>query len=166
MKTRYKVLIFFVVVIAFFVTATYGGFLSSGSYPYSENYKFHANSDSLISAIKTFKKNNPNFNAPKEIGLIDSLDENNIFYNFWIYYPQQNEIVFFIVEGDYNDKNNSTLRLISVNSGLSLGHWRTINDDIGRTENLAQKKQFQTQVLDKLKMNYKDDSNNNFVFWK
>jgi lipopolysaccharide export LptBFGC system permease protein LptF len=166
MKTRYKVLILFVVVIAFFVIAIYSGFLSSGSYPYSENYKFHENSDSLISAIRTFKKNNPNFNATKEIGLIDSLDENNIFYNFWIYYPQQNEIVFFIVEGDYNDKNNSTLRLISVNSGLSLGHWRTINDDIGRTENLAQKKQFQTQVLDKLKMNYKDDGNNNFVFWK
>jgi hypothetical protein len=166
MKRRYKILITILAIAAFFITAVYSGILSSGRYPYSENYKFHLNSDSLILAIKRFKENNLVYKVPKEIGLIDSLDDNKIFYNFWMYYPAQNEIVFFIVEGDYNDKENSTLRLIRINYGLTLGQWGTINDDIARSANLMEKKQFQTQILDRLKLGYKDDGNNSFVFWK
>jgi len=166
MKKRYKVLIFLGAIIVFLLIGIYSGLLSAGSYPYSENYKFHVDSARLINAIEKFKRENPSYNVPKQVGLVDTLDENKIFYNFWIYYSQQNEMVFFIVEGNYNDKENSTLRLISVNHGLTLGQWKTINDDIGRSENLSQKEQFQTQFLDKLNLDYKDDGNSMFVFWK
>jgi hypothetical protein len=165
-KSLRNFLIVVVLIIAFLAIGIYSGALSAGSYPYSENYKFPINEDSLISKIKKFKDNNPIFKVPKKVGLIDSLDENKIFYNFWIYYPQQNKIVFFIVESDYNDSHNSTLRLISINNGLTLGHWGTINDDIERSENLEEKKQFQTQILDKLNLDYKDDGNAMFIFWK
>jgi len=166
MKKRYKVLIFLLAVIAFFVVVTYSGLLSAGSYPYSQTYKFSVSKDSLVNAIKKFKKIDTLYNPPKEVGLIDGLDENGNFYNCWVYYPKQDEIVFFVILGDNDNAESSSIWLIRINKGLILGHWSTINDDIGRSENLRQKRLFRTQILDKLKFRYKDDGNNAFVFWK
>ena len=167
MKKLYRnILIVIIAVIAFFVLIIYSGILGAGSYPYSQTYKFPASKDSLVNAIKRFKKNNPTYDPSKEIGTTDGMDENGNFYNCWIYCPEQKEIFFFVVLGDNDNIENSSIWLVSVNNGLSLGHWRTINDDIGRSENLKQKALFCGEILDKLKLNYKDDGNNAFVFWK
>lgn len=167
MKKLYRnILIVIIAVIAFFVLLIYSGFAGAGSYPYSQTYKFTVKKDTLVSRIKKFKENNPAYDPPKEIGLKDGMDENGNFYNCWVYYPQQNKIVFFVILGDNDNVENSSIWLIGVNDGLTLGHLGTINDNIGRSENLKQKALFCTQILDKLKLNYKDDGNNAFVFWK
>jgi len=159
-------LIVIISIIAFFVLMIYSGILGAGSYPYAQTYKFTVNKDTLVSAIKTFKKNNPENNPPKEIGLTDGIDENGNFYNCWVYYPQQNEIVYFVVVANYDNVEKSSVWLVSINRGLTLGHWRTINDDIGRSENMKEKALFRAKILDKLKLEYKDDGNNALVFWK
>ena len=166
MKKRYKALIFIGAVIVFFLILIYSGFLSAGSYPYSQTYKFYVSKDSLISAMRKFKEDNSTYKPPKEVGLIDGLDKNGNFFNSWVYYPKQNKIVFYVILSNYDNIKSSYIWLISINDGLTLGHWRTINDDIGRSENLKQKELFRKQILDKLKLDYEDDGNNAFVFWK
>jgi hypothetical protein len=167
MKKLYRnILIVIIAIIAFFVFIIYSGILSAGSYPYSQTYKFPVNKDTLISRIRKFKENNPTYDPPKDAGLTDGMDENGNFYNCWVYYPQQNKIVFFVILGDNDNVGSSSIWLIRINDGLTLGHWGTINDNIGRSENLKQKELFRTEILDKLKLNYKDDGNNAFVFWK
>ena len=166
MKKRYKILLILGGILAFLIVVIYSGILSAGSYPYSENYIFQTDSGRLVNSIKEFKRNYPSYNVPRQVGLVDTSDENKIFHNNWIYDAQKNEIIFFIIESNFGNKKSSTLRLISINYGLSLGNWKTVNDDIGRTENLDIKKQFKIQLLDKLGLPYSDDGNGMFVFWK
>jgi hypothetical protein len=146
--------------------ALYSGVLAAGSYPYSQAYKFNVGSDSLIKVISKFKEKNPSYNTPLKTGLVDSIDNNGTFYNCWIYYRQQNKIAFFVVLGDIDDKEKSSIWFVGVNNGLILGQWKRINEDFDRTDNRRAKKDFEEEFLKKLKLQYKDDGNSMFVFWK
>ena len=44
--------------------------------------------------------------------------------------------------------------------------WNKLNQDFERKENLSAKREFRQRFLDKLDLDYKDNGNNAFVFWK
>jgi hypothetical protein len=168
-RAPYKTfLIVILVFIGFLAFGTYSGFFGVGSYPYSEDYEFRIRRDNLIKVLESFKKNHPAYEIPKQVGIEDGFDSdsNKIFYNAYIYLRNKNQIAHFVLIQDIDDRSKSAIWLHAVNDGLQLGHWRIINNDIGRTENLEIKKQFTTEVLDKLGLAYKDAGNSMLVFWK
>ena len=166
-KKKYQTALIILVSIITFISITiYSGILAAGSYPYSQSYGFYISRDSLTHTIKRFKAANISYNPPKRVGLVDGLDENGNFYNCWIYYREQNKIVFFVVVNDPENKYKSSIWLVSVNDGITLGRWHTVNDDFNRRDNKKAKTDFEDEFLKKLKLSYQDNGNGMFVFWK
>ena len=119
-----------------------------GSYPYAEKYIIETNESNLISVIENFKKTTPEFNLPIN-GLKEGRnDTNDHWYHFYIYYKDKNEIVHFWIRQKSNNK--TTLALVGINEGLSLGHWKLINKDYSRQENKLQIKKFEENILRKI----------------
>ena len=161
-----KALVGIVIILGFTIFTLYSGIFAAGSYPYSETYKFKVSSDSLIAAINRFQARWPAYKVPIS-NFNDGKDNStSTFYDAWIYYQKQNQIVHFVILDDYKSPGNSIIRLHAVNNGLTLENWKIVNYDLGRTENLRVKKQFEDEVLKKIKLVYDDDGNSAFVFWK
>lgn len=123
---------------------------AAGSYPYAEEYIINADNNDLISAIDFFKKNNPQYIVPSDVGVLDGKKEHgDYWYNIYFFYPEENQIVFTWVRAE--EKNQSTFALVSINNGQTLGNWKDINKDFSRAENIKQKKNFEDRILKKVK---------------
>lgn len=144
----------------------FGGILGAGNYGYSQKYEFDVSHDSLIKSVQTFKKLHPEYTVPEGVYVHDSLDSVNHFFYTYLYYPKDNKIVYFHVSKDANNFFKSSINFTALNDGLDLGHWKEVNKDFDRNENLQVKRQFQTTILDKLNLKYTDRGNSMFVFWK
>jgi hypothetical protein len=129
-----------------------------GSYPYAEVYEINAPESKVIEAIKTFKKLNPEYIVPKVN--IDNkcsfdLSENEgrkekSYWNFnYFFYKNENEIIFTWTRP--GSEGNTDFAFVSVNKGLSLGNWKTINNDFGFFENRKVKKEFENRILKQVK---------------
>jgi len=166
MKKYKKLVIVLFIVIVFIAIALFGGFLGAGNYGYTQKYEFDINADSLIKSIKNLKTKNPTLKVPSYVGLVDSLDTGNNYFHFYVFLSDKNEIVHFLISTNQTDSDRGTIYLDAVNEGLVTGHWKEINRDYDRNDNLEIKKQFTNAILDKLKLNYKDKGNGMFIFWK
>ena len=146
--------------------AFFGAMIGSGSYGYVEQYKFNANKKQLINAIEDFKTKNKEFIPVAKYGATDSLDSITSQFFGYIYYSDEDVIVCFFIDNDSNQPNGSCINLLSVNEGLHKPEYRLVNKDFDRKENLEIKKKFEERFLNKLHLEYKDDGNPNFIFWK
>jgi hypothetical protein len=163
MKTIYKIIIFCSCLIAFIVSGIYCGLIGEGSKPYAQEYLFKTSDSVLIKAVYDFKKNNPNFNVPAQFNLTDSYY--NYKYNFYLYYANEDKLIHcFIITAD--NAKSSSIFLDAINYGRVLGNWRIVNRDYDRKENLKIKKEFEKTFLNKLKLQYHDEGNSMFIFWK
>lgn len=124
--------------------------IAAGSYSDAEEYEINVNESTLIEAIQNFKKNNPQYNVPKQIQLQDGRnDDKDHWYHIYFYYPEENQIIYTWTRPADNGK--TTFAFVSINQGLTLGKWKDINKDFSSTENKELKKKFEERILNKVK---------------
>ena len=124
--------------------------IGAGSYPYVELYPMNINETKLITAIENFKKNNPKNCPPSQLNIHDGKsDKNDNWYNIYFYYPEEDQLVLTWTR--YENKNNTSFALVSINQGLTLGHWKSINEDFTDEENKEQLHKFEERILNKIK---------------
>jgi len=166
MKKKNKIIIISFGVVGLLVFAFFGAIVGSGNDGYAQKYGFEVNSTALIKAIENLKSGNPTFNPPAGIYEPDSLDHSNSDFNAEIYSKKENVSFGFFIEKDDNKSNKSFLYLVSVNRGVDFRDWKILNRDLNRSENLEAKKVFEEEIMNKLKLNYKNEANGMFIFWK
>jgi hypothetical protein len=138
----------------------------SGNSGFEQQYKFNVKKDHLIRTVENFKTKNKEFIPVSKYGATDYLDNMTTQFVAYIYYPVEDEIVCFYIDSKPSEPNLSYINLLSVNKGLHEPQYKLVNKDFGRTENLEIKKNFQERFLKKLNLEYRDDGNSNFIFWK
>jgi hypothetical protein len=138
----------------------------SGNSGFEEQYKFNASKDVLIKAVENFKKNNREFIPIPKYDATDYLDTLTTQFVAYIYYSDKDMIVCFYINDSPDMHGVAYINLLSVNQGLHDPAYKAINKDFDRKENLEIKKEFQERFLNKLKIDYADEGNGNFVFWK
>jgi len=125
--------------------------IAAGSYPYTEIYEINSKESDLAEKIKVFKEQNSVFEVPKQVGLIDgrSDDEDDLWYHVYFYLSDSDEIINTWIRS--SGENTTFFGLVSVNEGLELGNWKTINDDLSDEEDRLIKDKFEKLILNKLK---------------
>jgi len=168
MKKNWKIALAIIIGLMSFIALGYlAASISSGSLSYAQQYEFNVSKKQLIQAIESFKDKNKEFLPPPRYSTADSID-NYIpnFFNIYIYYYDQNSIVYLVIDNDHQSTNKSTVNFVSINEGLKSPIYKRINKDFDRDDNLKIKKEFEERVLNKLGLPYKDKGNGMFVFWK
>jgi hypothetical protein len=139
-------------------------FMSPGSYARAETYEFEIPEDSLISIIENVKKENPNIALTHKVkipgGQSFNMEEGrkdekylDHWYHIYFYYSDKNEIIKTWTRP--KTKNSTTFAFVAINSSLTLGNWRTINDSFWWWKNKPDKKEFEERILKKIKENAK-----------
>lgn len=149
-----------VVLFLIFGILGFGIMFAPGSYVNGERYELDFPEEKVIHAINKFKKDHPSFNVPKVTipgsGLLeieDGRDENSYWYDIYFYYAEQNIIVHTWTRPLTKDK--TTFAFIGINSGLMLGNWQEVNNDLGFFENRTVKKEFEERILKEIESNLK-----------
>jgi len=120
-----------------------------GSYPYAEHYDINLNEPELIELVTQFKKDNPDYTVPPDVGLEDGRDaENDHWYHLYFYYKPENKIVNSWVR--QAKQGQTTFAFHAINEGLSLGNWKLINHDFYGSDNDAEKQKFEERILNKI----------------
>lgn len=128
---------------------------SPGSYSYAEKYELEYPEGMVKEAIVNFKKHNPQFLVPKvsinNKGSWDLLDEvkGDYWYGFYFYYRNENQIVFTVIRS--YGKNKTELSFVSINNGLNIGNWKSINNDFDYFVNKNEKEKFEHNILKGIK---------------
>lgn len=141
----------------------FGWWFAPGSYPKAERYEFNIPEDSLIAIIKEVKKEHPEINLTKKVSLTNGKsfslqegrrDENDHWYSIYFFYPDKNEIIKTWTRPI--DQSSTSFAFVSINSGLTLGNWRTINNSFWWWKNEPDKQEFEQRILNKIKtkLNY------------
>jgi hypothetical protein len=124
--------------------------ISAGSYANAEVYEMDVDESTLIEAIQSFKKDNPQYKVPEQIQLKDGRSDNkDHWYHIYFYYPEENQIIYAWTRPAGKEK--TTFALVSINQGLTLGNWKEINRDFSSSENRDQKKKFEERILNMIK---------------
>jgi len=147
---RRSIIVTIIVCAAVILFFQLGRMFAPGSYPYAEWYKLNIDEPALIELVKEFKKQNPIYDAPAEVGLTEGRrGKSDHWYHIYFYYPEENQIINSWIRE--NGKNETVFALVGVNDGLTLGNWREINKDFSRSENREQKRMFEERILNKIK---------------
>jgi len=139
----------------------FSGIFQVGSYPYAQEYKFDVPVEVLYNRVEKFKADNVEYNPPKRMNLVDSFDKSS-FSHIYLFYEDKNILIHLFITGN----RKSFIKFESLNNISDEFKWYRINADLDRKENLAAKSEFRHRFLDKLNLDYKDDGNSAWVFWK
>lgn len=150
------IIIFFALLVGFVIWFGYN--FTPGSYPYAEEYELNYSEEQVKMAIKKFEENYPEYIVPKVAinnqGYLDLIDgqskEPNYWYGVYFYYKDENKIIFTWTRPV--GKNKTTFAFVSINNGLNLGNWKNVNKDFSDFENKEEKKKFEEQILNKIKV--------------
>lgn len=118
-----------------------------GSYPYAERYEVDVEYSVFIERINSFKKANPEYKTPDNLGLLDGKLKH--WYKVYFFLAEENEILYTWVQKTTDGK--TTFAFVSINEGLELGNWKDINHDYSDLENDKHKEKFEKLILEKLK---------------
>ena len=119
---------------------------SPGSYGHAETYELDFAEEKVIEAINQFKKENPNIAGP------DFLTDERIdgkWYKVYFYFQDENKIVYTWTRP--SGKNKTTFALVGLNDGLTLGHWKDINDDFDFSENRRLRNIFEERIVKEIR---------------
>lgn len=123
--------------------------IAAGSYPYAEVYNVDMPESCLIQKINDFKKANPDYNVPGEVGLVDGrLKNNDYWYHIYFYYNDNDQIIKAWTRPAANGK--TSFAFIGINQGSTLGNWKMINSDFSREEDQEQKERFEQLILKRI----------------
>lgn len=126
-------------------------YFAAGSYPFAEIYKVKADEAKVIAAVEQFKKENPDYNVPPEVGMADgrSNRKDDHWYHVYFYYKKDNEIVNSWLRSS-REEGTTSFALVAINQGLEIGNWKEVNNDLSGEEDDFQKEKFKKQVVDKI----------------
>jgi hypothetical protein len=155
-----RFLLLIVIIFGFLYLFLFSGITQVGSYPYAQEYQFDVPVKELYNRVEKFKADNPEYDPSKEMNLHDSFVENG-FSDMYIIYKEKNTLVHIVISGKIK-----SLYFDALNNLSDEFKWNCINRDFNRKENMAAKREIRSRFLDKLNLNYKDNGNNAFVFWK
>jgi len=165
MKIKYKTILILLGLVGLLILALFGALAGSGNGGYAQKYKFEVSSAELIKAVENLKRGNSNCN-PSGVYGPDFLDTSNLHFNVEIYSKKENISFGFFIEEDDSKLNKSFLYLVSINKGTDFRNWKIVNRDLNRRDNLSVKRVFEKEILNKLKLNYKNEGNGMLIFWK
>ena len=122
-----------------------------GSYSDAEVYDIKGDESEVVKSIKRFKLENPDYNVPKELNLLDGKSSkiDDHWYHIYFYYKDTDQIVYAWVRQTENDR--TTLALVAINNGMVLGHWKYINKDFTEEENSKEKEKFAKLIVSNIK---------------
>lgn len=166
MKKKYKIIMTSFGVVGLLAFAVFGAFIGSGNDGYAQKYEFEVNGTALIKAVENLKRSSPTFIPPTGVNEPDSLDNSNSHFNADIYSKKENISFGFFIETDHKRSNKSFLYLVSINKGVDFRDWKMVNRDLNRSENLEVKNIFEKEILNNLKLAFKNEGNGMLVFWK
>jgi len=155
MKYVYLIIGCFFILIILYIGAKY--IVPSGNYSYAEIYEFNIKETQLIKIVEDFKQKNPQYIVPIEKLKDGKKDSSDYYYGVYSYYSSENNIIYFFIGS--SDKGKAQIGLVSINDGLTLGHWRDVNKDFSHSENKEVKKVFEQRILNNLGLTYKDKGN-------
>jgi len=119
-----------------------GNAFASGSYPHAEHYEFNYSEQKIIDAIEIVKRENVNLSVGKGWEDTHSTDHwNHIYFNF------HNRMLLTWLQP--NGENKTTFAFVSIQDENS--KWKSINDDFGYLENRKIKKEFEEEIVEKIK---------------
>ncbi|WP_186755666.1 hypothetical protein [Echinicola salinicaeni] len=146
-------------IVIFLLFAYVGAWLiAPGSYARAETYEFNIPEDSLLTIIYEVKNENPELDLPRTVNIPNGQDfdledgrrdEKDYWYSVYFYYPDKNEILHTWTRP--KTKNSTTFAFVGINSGLTLGNWRTVNESFWWWKNQPDKKEFEERILKKIK---------------
>jgi hypothetical protein len=149
MKTKFIIIIVLLVAaVAFFLRIGY--LIAPGNYPASENYLINTSQINFLSKIDSFKSRNVRYKVPSLVNKYDSIRHS---YNIYFYNYSKNQIIHIEIQRE--NKNKSVIHLIGINEGLILGNWKTVNNDLTKSESELIFKDFEQNILDRLGIIYK-----------
>lgn len=160
MKRNHKIAIGCLTAVIGFIFVAYLGawMLAPGSYPRAETYVFDIPEDSLITIINEVKNENPELKLDEKVMIPEGKkfeladgrkDSSDYWYSIYFYYPDKNEILYTWTRP--KNKNSTTFAFVGVNSGLTLGNWRIINENFWWWKNQPDIDEFEKRVLKKIK---------------
>jgi len=165
MKKNRKIVVTIIIsLLSFMVLAYLAGSISSGSFNYAQQYQFNVSKAQLIKSIEKYKSENKRYNPPLNCNARDSLDDYTSNLTVYVFYPDQNSIVCFVIHS--HEAKISYIYLVSINEGLTTPYYKRVNKDFDRNDNLKIKAEFKERVLNKLGLSYKDKGNGMLIFWK
>ena len=132
--------------------------IAAGSYPYVEEYDFKVKEADLITAIKTFKQNNPDYCVPEEFKLVDgrSNDRDDHWYHVYFFYKDENKVLYTWVRQGFEDI--TTFAFVATKDYKLIEQWKDINKDFSWSENKLQKQEFERRILNKIKEQIKQSN--------
>lgn len=167
MKRNTKIVLGCLSVATGFILFVYLGWLMApGSYARAETYEFNIPENALITIIEEVKKENPDLDLTKEVNVSNCQsfklkdgrsDESDYWYSIYFYYPDKNEILHTWTRP--KTKTSTTFAFVGINSGLTLGNWRTINDSFLWWKNKPDVKEFENRILRKIREKTKPQQN-------
>lgn len=157
MKKR-TLAIIIIPIILLFGMYKFARMLSPGSYPFAEEYELNYSEAEVKMAIHKLKEKYPEYKTPKvsienqnSFALPDHQTENPSYWYIAYFYMKKENSIFYTYTRS-NGKNKTTFAFVSINNSLNIGNWKIINDDFGYFENRKLKKQFEENILAKLKL--------------
>lgn len=145
MNTK-KIFILLILACQFFIGCNT---IAAGSYPYAEIYDVNMPESELIQNINDFKKANPDYNVPEEVGFVDGRrNSKDLWYHIYFYYKDKDQIIKAWTRPGTDGK--TSFALVRINQGLTLGNWKDINNDFSREENNEQKQRFEKRILNRV----------------
>lgn len=128
--------------------------LAGTQYEFAEDYTFNVCDSNLIQAVELFKIENPQYCVPSQIQLKDgrrSSDRSHFGYPVYFYFPEENQILFTLIDQDPFIKETKTdFLFVKINEGLVLGNWKDVNRYFDWTKNKAEKRKFEERILNKI----------------
>jgi len=165
MKTTDKWVLIIAIVLASILIIYVTCLFASGPNDYIEQYEFNVNKDQLIESVETFKKQNNTYIPPPEFGTIDALDTVSLNFDVSFYLQKENTVIYCFINNDPSTTDKSSINLVSINKGLKNEKYRAVNLDLKGEENAKVKNQFRKNILDKLKLSYKDKGHGFARLW-
>lgn len=146
MKKKAKTILRTIIILSISTIIWLGCNFAPGSYPYAEHYELNVNEDTLIKEIQNFKKENPQYNVPKQAQLEDGRDKNGgYWYFFYFYYQKENQAILTWTRSE--SKTKTIFAFVGVGEGLTLSNWKEVNKDFSKSDNNLQKQKFEERIL-------------------
>ncbi len=140
----------YVIFLGWSIVALSGCNLAPGSYPNAELYEIKVSEKRLIEAVKEFKANNPEYNVPDDIPLLDGRRDNqDHWYHFYFFDSDRNQTIKTWVRSSGKDKTN--FALIAVYDPNFNKRWKFVNKDFDWEIDKQVKKRFEDEILNPVK---------------
>lgn len=143
-----KIILLLILVIVALLVLWFGFTFSPGSYANTPKYEFNVTEKQLLENINKLKEIDTTLIVPKKYDLTEGIqDDNDSRYYFYIYYSQEQEIVYCWVRA--NTISSSTLAVISIMNRNQ--YWNILEKNQDQEELEKIKSTFEERIVNRLK---------------